>query len=82
MAEGTFTDHWDRLLFRDYLIRHPGVAREYGALMIRLASGFPRDRVAYTRGKTEFIVGVTDQAKQFFADRTTEPRKADKPDSN
>ncbi len=66
MVEGNFTDHWDRLLFRDYLIEHPDVAIEYAALKIRLASASPRDRVAYTHGKTEFVVRVTEQAKQYY----------------
>ncbi len=66
MVEGHFKEHWDRLLFRDYLIDHPQVAGEYAALKIRLASASPRDRVAYSRGKTEFIVGVTEQAKRYY----------------
>ena len=64
MVEAHFTEHWDRLLFRDYLVAHPDVAREYGALKIRLASASPHDRVAYTRGKTDFIDRVTAQAKR------------------
>jgi len=63
---GRFTEHWDRLLFRDYLIEHPEVAREYEALKIRLAAASPRDRVAYTRGKTKFIDRVTEQAKRYY----------------
>ena len=70
MVEGHFTEHWDRLLFRDYLIEHPEVAREYEALKVRLASDFSRDRVAYTRGKTEFIVRVTEQAKRYYGRAT------------
>ncbi len=66
MVEGDFTDHWDRLLFRDYLIAHPEVAREYEALKVRLASASPRDRVAYTRGKTEFIVRMAQEAKRYY----------------
>ena len=66
MVEGDFTDHWDRLLFRDYLIERPEVAREYEALKVRLASASPQDRVAYTRGKTQFIVRVTEQAKRYY----------------
>ncbi len=66
MVERTFTEHWDRLLFRDYLIEHPRVAREYEALKLRLASDHARDRVAYTRGKTELIVRVTEQAKRYY----------------
>jgi GrpB-like predicted nucleotidyltransferase (UPF0157 family) len=66
MVEGTFTEHWDRLLFRDYLIDHPEAAREYEALKVRLAADSSRDRVAYTRGKTEFIVRVTEEAKRYY----------------
>jgi GrpB-like predicted nucleotidyltransferase (UPF0157 family) len=65
MAEADFAEHWDRLLFRDYLIEHPRVAREYADLKVRLASAYPNDRVAYTKGKTEFIRRVTEQAKRF-----------------
>ena len=66
MVEPDFAEHWDRLLFRDYLIDHPRVAREYEDLKFRLASAFPNDRVAYTKGKTEFVVRVTEQAKRFY----------------
>ena len=58
--------HWDGLLFRDYLILHPAIAKEYEQLKLRLAREFPNDREAYTRGKTEFILRITEQAKQFF----------------
>jgi GrpB-like predicted nucleotidyltransferase (UPF0157 family) len=61
-----FAEHWDRLLFRDYLIEHPSVARDYGRLKTRLASSFPNDRVAYTEGKAEFIAKVTEQAKRYY----------------
>ncbi len=64
MVEGSFLEHWDRLLFRDYLIEHPDVAREYETLKNRLAAASPTDRVAYTRGKTEFIAQITSRAKQ------------------
>lgn len=63
MVEASFTEHWDRLFFRDYLIAHPEAAREYEALKRRLASEFPHDRVAYTRAKGEFIARVTREAK-------------------
>jgi GrpB-like predicted nucleotidyltransferase (UPF0157 family) len=66
MVEPAFVEHWDRLLFRDYLIDHPEVAREYQELKLRLASAHPKDRVAYTRGKTELVVRVTEQAKRFY----------------
>ncbi|OGV74028.1 MAG: hypothetical protein A3K19_28105 [Lentisphaerae bacterium RIFOXYB12_FULL_65_16] len=62
MVERHF-EHWDRLLFRDYLIAHPAVAAEYQALKLRLAAEHPNDRVAYTQGKTEFVVRMTEWAK-------------------
>ncbi|MCE5252432.1 GrpB family protein [bacterium] len=65
MVEGHF-EHWDRLLFRDYLIEHPKVAEEYGNLKIKLSEGHRNDRVAYTKGKTEFIERVTEEARQYY----------------
>jgi len=63
MVESNFTEHWDRLLFRDYLIERPEVAREYESLKLRLAADYPKDRIAYTRGKTQFITRVMADAK-------------------
>ena len=59
-----FQEHWERLLFRDYLIAHPETARAYEQLKIELATAYPNDRVAYTKGKTAFIQGITAQAKK------------------
>ena len=59
-----FRGHWDRLLFRDYLIGHPDAAREYEALKVRLASATRGDRVAYTRGKSAFIEKTTQEARR------------------
>ena len=67
MVEAGFVEHWDRLLFRDYLAARPQVALQYQRLKLDLASAYPHDRVAYTRGKTEFIVRVTEEAKQFYS---------------
>jgi len=66
MVENTFAEHWDRLYFRDYLIERPEDAKEYERLKLRLSAELPNDRVAYTRGKTEFIKRVTAQAKQYY----------------
>ena len=79
MVEGHFAEHWDRLLFRDYLIAHPEAAAEYQRLKMRLASDYPNDRVAYTRGKTEFVVRVTERARRLYgqagtADTADRPR--------
>jgi GrpB-like predicted nucleotidyltransferase (UPF0157 family) len=62
MVERHF-EHWDRLLFRDYLKEHPEAAWEYQRMKMRLAEEYPKDRKAYTRGKTDFILGVMKQAK-------------------
>lgn len=62
-----FVSHWNRLLFRDYLIDHPQVAKEYERVKTRLAAESPRDRIAYTQGKTDFIERVTREAKALYA---------------
>lgn len=65
MLEKDF-EQWECLLFRDYLVEHPEVAREYEALKLRLAGVYPNDRVAYTNGKTDFVVRVTQVAKEYY----------------
>jgi GrpB-like predicted nucleotidyltransferase (UPF0157 family) len=65
MVEAHF-EHWDRILFRDYLIGHPDVARGYGDLKMKLSSAHPNDRVAYTQAKSEFIMRVTETAKRYY----------------
>jgi GrpB-like predicted nucleotidyltransferase (UPF0157 family) len=67
MAEKDF-EFRDRLLFRDYLIEHPDVAGEYRALKFGLARRYPGDRIAYTRGKTEFIANATRAAKAYYSE--------------
>ncbi len=56
----------DELIFRDYLIAHPATAGEYQMLKQRLAESYPKDRVAYTKAKTDFILKVTSEAKRFY----------------
>jgi GrpB-like predicted nucleotidyltransferase (UPF0157 family) len=63
MVEKSFRHHWDRLLFRDYLVRHPKVARQYAGLKQGLAAEHRADRVAYTRAKSEFVRRITALAK-------------------
>lgn len=69
MVERDFVEHWDRLLFRDYLIEKPLVAREYEGLKTRLASASRRDRIVYTRGKTAFVLEVTEHARRYYSSR-------------
>ena len=65
MVEGHF-EHWDRLFFRDYLVEHPEVAREYGVLKLKFSEFHRNDRIAYTEAKTDFIVRVTGIAKGYY----------------
>ena len=46
---------WDEIRFRDYLIRHEEIAKEYETLKLELAEKYPNDREAYTASKTEWI---------------------------
>jgi GrpB-like predicted nucleotidyltransferase (UPF0157 family) len=65
MVERQF-EHWDRLLFRDYLIAHPEVAREYGELKQRICTRYRNDRIAYTKAKSKFVERVMRAAKRDF----------------
>ncbi len=67
---------WDRLYFRDYLRIFDDDARRYENLKRTLAEKYPNDRQGYTDGKSEFIVVLTEQAKQYFSSvRATEIQK-------
>ncbi len=46
---------WDEIRFRDYLIKHKEIAKEYEVLKLELANKFKNDREAYTDSKTDFI---------------------------
>lgn len=59
----------DELYFRDYLLEHPQVAKEYETLKLDLANQFRHDRDAYTNAKSEFIRHWTDIAKSEYAGR-------------
>ncbi len=57
---------WERLYFRDYLREFSHEARRYEELKKSLADQHPNDRVAYTDGKAEFVVALTEKAKRYF----------------
>ena len=81
MVEADF-EHWDRLLFRDYLIEHPDAVREYGELKTRLSAAHRGDRVAYTAAKGELVQRITETARQrcariLRAGRGTAPGQSD-----
>lgn len=64
-----YSGDWDELYFRDYLILHPEVAKEYENLKLKLKEKYEYDREAYTWGKSEFIKEVTEKAKKELQKR-------------
>lgn len=54
----------DELYFRDYLITHPQIAKEYEALKLSLQGPFRHDRDGYTAAKGEFVRKYTALACQ------------------
>lgn len=54
---------WDELHFRNYLLAHPDLADEYGALKLELQKKQDHDRDAYTNAKTDFIERITRLAR-------------------
>ncbi len=64
MVEGDYQEHWDRLLFRDFLREHPDCAREYAALKRTLATAHHGNRAAYAEAKSAFIGQWTRRAKE------------------
>ena len=65
MVEKNF-EHWDRLYFRNYLIENQEIAGEYQELKLHLSKECNRDRVEYTKRKTEFIQRITQLAKNHY----------------
>ena len=54
--------HVKRILFRDWLREHPNVAAEYAVLKRRLAAEAHGDWRFYTRGKSDFVAAIVQQA--------------------
>ncbi|MDC7223469.1 MAG: GrpB family protein [Spirochaetales bacterium] len=57
---------WDRIYFRDYLIKNNSFKEEYEKLKTTLAVRHKHDREAYTREKAELIMKITEEGKKFF----------------
>jgi GrpB-like predicted nucleotidyltransferase (UPF0157 family) len=55
---------WERLIFRDYLCKHPDEAARYAQLKYSLVQRFASDREAYTAGKSDYIESVMQKARQ------------------
>lgn len=53
------TDHWERwIAFRDALRAEPATAEAYTNLKRNLVDQFRTERLKYTEGKTDFIIGI------------------------
>lgn len=64
-------DH-DELYFRDYLLDHPEVAKDYEQMKLGLWKQFEHDRDSYTEAKTDFIQRYTQLAKKDYEGRYEE----------
>lgn len=54
----------DEVYFKNYLILHPDVAKEYEQLKLSLEKPYKHDRDGYTRAKADFIKAVVEKAKK------------------
>lgn len=61
-----YKDDWGELYFRDYLIEHPQIAKEYGNLKLKLGKQFEHNRDAYTEAKSVFVLDITDKARKEY----------------
>ncbi len=59
----------DELYFRDYLLNHPDVARDYEKLKLSLWHEYEHDRDSYTEAKSDFVKERTAAAKRKFTGR-------------
>lgn len=64
---------WDELYFRDHLVAHPEVAREYERVKRTAADRFEHDRDAYTEAKSDFVRSVTARARAETGGRHVPP---------
>lgn len=59
----------DELYFRDYLIEHYDIAKEYEKLKLSLWKEYEYNRDMYTEAKGDFIKKYTSIAKQLYSNR-------------
>jgi len=69
-----YYNNWNELYFRDYLMEHEEVAKEYGKLKLELIEKYEHERDGYTEAKSDFILKYTEKAKEEYADKY-KPRK-------
>ena len=59
----------DELYFRDYLMEHADIARQYEKMKRELWKKYEHNRDAYTDGKAYFVKRYTSQAKAAYGNR-------------
>ena len=64
-----YVDDNDELYFRDYLVEHSAIAKEYEKLKLALWKEYEHDRDDYTNAKTDFIKKYTGNAKVIYGNR-------------
>jgi GrpB-like predicted nucleotidyltransferase (UPF0157 family) len=67
-------EHQRHILFRDYLRKHPEIARWYEEVKAQLVQEFKSNRVAYTKGKTAFIKSIMARALEEVKDPSLRQR--------
>lgn len=79
-----YLGNWDELYFRDYLMAHPDVAAEYGALKKEILSNIEQGRIqrisngapnGYSESKLKFVKQYSKAAKLEFSNRY-QPKRA------
>ena len=63
MNEISSRDWSDQITFRNYLLQHQEIAKEYVELKLALAQRYPTDRQSYTDSKASFVKRVLQLAK-------------------
>jgi GrpB-like predicted nucleotidyltransferase (UPF0157 family) len=66
ICEFESTEWIEKLLFRDYLRKHPKAAEQYASLKSKLAAEYKYDRPAYTQQKEPFIRDIIEKARGEF----------------
>lgn len=56
----------DELYFRDYLIEHSNIAKEYERLKLELWKEYEHNRDGYTDAKSEFVKKYTEKAREKY----------------
>ena len=64
-----YSGDWGELYFRDYLVLHADIAREYERLKKELKEKYLHDRDGYTEAKGQFIKEHTNKARAEFPNK-------------